>query len=154
MALDDYESQACLCYWVNQLGETPKKQLKEFVQAATALIATAKTVYVLINTDYEDLFKKQAAEALLKVYQQATAPIEMKLSMLVNLTAPAADCPPVAQIASVMRNVRNTIMKPINEFEFEVEQLIDSIDESTSKIEFFDMLINSLNDIVDAIEQC
>ncbi|MFA5132679.1 MAG: hypothetical protein WC444_05155 [Candidatus Paceibacterota bacterium] len=154
MAFADIENKECLCAWLAGLGEPPKQQLKTLIQVANGLIQTAKAVYILINTDFEDLLKKEALEKLLEVYKLATKPLEMPLNYLSAVTAPAADCPPVAQIAATMYDLKNTLLAPVKDLEEEIEAYISSIEQSQANSEFLDMLSSVLDDISQAINEC
>ena len=154
MALDDLENRACVCSWISILGDGPKQNLKDFIVAARAIIESYKAVWLLVNTDWQDILKKEALEVTLALYQSITDPIEAPLNYLVSQTAPFADCPPLATLNNTMRQIANTVLAPVRELEEEINDYIEAIEINQNKSEFFDNLISVLDDIEDAIELC
>lgn len=154
MALADYENQECLCAWVRGLGQGPKQQLENFIRAAKVILQTAQAIWLLTNSDLEDIYKKQLAEATLAIYQQATAPIDAALRYLVAQTSPFADCPPVATLAKNVKEIANTVLTPVKELEWEIKQYIEAIDINQSKSVYLSRLISNLDDLLDAINEC
>lgn len=154
MALADYENQACLCTWIQRLGDGPKQQLQNFILAAKVILQTAQAIWLLTNSDVEDIFNKELAEATLALYQRATAPIEVAMKYLVAQTSPFADCPPVATLAKNVKEIANTVLQPVHDLEWEIQQYIESIDINQSKNAYINRLIANLNDISDAINEC
>jgi hypothetical protein len=154
MALADYQNQECLCAWVRGLGIGPKQQLQNFITAAKVILQTAQAVWLLTNSDIEDIYKKELAEATLAIYQQATAPIEAALKYLVAQTSPWADCPPVATLAKNVKEVANSVLTPVRELEWEIQQYIEAIEINQSKSVYLNRLISNLDDISDAINEC
>jgi len=154
MALADYENQECLCAWFRGLGSGPKQQLQNFITAAKVILQSAQAIWILTNSDFEDIYKKELAEATLAIYQQATAPIEVALKYLVAQTSPWADCPPVATLAKNVKEIASNALKPVRELEWEIQQYIEAIDINQSKSVYLTRLISNLDDILDAINEC
>jgi len=154
MALSDLENQECLCSWVNALGSGPKVQLRAFVAGARVIIEAAKVNWLLVNADYEDIAKKQGLELVLTLYRQATAPIEAPLVYLTSITAPYADCPPVATLSQTMNALKKFVLGPVKDLDREIQDYSDAIEINQATAETLDRLIGFLDDILDAIDIC
>jgi hypothetical protein len=154
MALTDFENQECLCSWITSLGTGPKQQLKAFITGARVILQTAQAMWLLVNSDFEDTYKKEAAEAALAIYQQSTQPVEAALKYLVTQTAPFADCPPVATLGKNVKAIADQVLAPVDSLEWQIQQFIEAIDLNQSKSSYFSMLLSNLSDIEDAIDNC
>lgn len=140
--------------WIKLLGDGPKNQLKSMITALTNMLAMYKAFWLLVNSDFEDIYKKKGMEYILKIYQQFTVPIEAELKILNKYTAPFADCPPVATVNQVSKSLVNIVIGTIQDFEFIIQQYIDAIEINQAKAEALDNMIEFLNNISDAIDQC
>jgi hypothetical protein len=154
MAFADIVEQSCLCAWIQQLGEDPKNQLKLFIEAAKAIIQATKATWLLVNTDFEDILKKDAAEATLAVYETVVGPFRAPAQALASYSRAFADCPPVNSLSRAMKAISDELLGDIDTTEFEIQQYINAIQINQAKSQFFDQLIGICDDVLDAIDLC
>lgn len=154
MALSDFDNQECLCFWLKGLGSGPKQQLKAFIQGAKVLLQAAQAIWLLVNSDLEDIYEKQLADATLAIYQQATAPVEASMKYLINQTAPFADCPPVATLGATVKKIADVVLGKVHDLEWELQQYDESIEINRAQANQLNLLIGNLDDILDAINNC
>ena len=154
MALSDFNDQECLCFWIKNLGSGPKQQLKAFIQGAKVILQASQVIWLMVNSDVEDIYKKQLAEATLAIYQQATAPVEAAMKYLVNQTAPFADCPPVATLGQNVKVIANRVLRDVRDTEWEIQQYSEAIAINQASNTYINQLLANLDDIMDAIDNC
>lgn len=153
MALENFDNQACLCVWVRSLGDA-KPLLQSLVTSIRGIVEAAMATYALTNNYTLDALKKTGLETSLEILNDAVAPVEAPLNTLVGYTAPFSDCPPVASLASAMKTVRDEVLSPVDDLRNKINQLSKAIDDSRSKMEMLNNILNFLDDISDAIDRC
>lgn len=153
MSFDKIENKACLCAFIASMGDFASV----FESALTSLIGLLQALKVLLSLvpmSLADQIKKAELEAALAVLTQTSGFIKAPLNMVVRYAEPWADCDPVKNLTSVVKNARDTVVKQIDDWEFELEQYKMALNDEGMKIAQIDRWIATLNDIKDAIDGC
>ena len=156
MALSNFEDQACLCTWVAALAPGPKQTLQAFVQSAQTILSVFQAQWIMVNglSQLDDQLEKAALESLLAIYESTTDPIKAYITALKNYTAPFSDCPAVSTLGNTVNKIANEVVGPVDALSFKIQQYIDAIDDNTTYNDLLGRWISTLDDIVDAIDNC
>ena len=153
MGAQNFENIECLCGFVSQLG-TFKDSFVGLIDAAIGLLRTAQVAIALVPQDFSDQLKLLAYQTELEVAQKAIEAVTGPLSLVTGFFRPYADCPPVANTAQVLINFKNQVVGGVQDWAFEIEQLIEALNIQGQKIEELERWIQALEDIKDALDYC
>ncbi len=153
MAESKIEDNACLCAWINILGDF-LAPLTALIDSSIAIFTVIKVTLALVPTNLTDQLKKIRYEIELAFIEQTVALIEAPLGIVGRYARPYADCDPVAALIAANEKVREFLVADIEERRFEVEQFIAAIDRENLKIEEIDNIIDVLTEMKNAIEIC
>ena len=152
MALSKLDS--CICNLVEMIGPA-KQDLSALLTGMIAILTAVKTKAQLLSyQNIEDMLYKAALEAELAVLNKTIEPVEAPFRMVLGYTKALSDCDPTNTLATILKAARDSVLTPVYEYEYEVEQLIASIDDNRKQIDTFDRWISVLQDVQDAIEEC
>lgn len=153
MAFSDIQAKECLCAWVQQI-EPIKNEVNGVLTSSIVLLQAAKALIALYPANLEDKINLVLLQTTLALLEKPIASLETPFAILLATVAPFADCPPTASLAQVLKNVRNTVLSSVDEFRYEVEQYIASLDDNVAKIAQLDRWITLLQEIQSAITDC
>jgi hypothetical protein len=150
---DELKNKECLCLFLDSVGDF-KQYLISMLNTIIGLLYTAKALIALIPQDLDDQLKKIELEAELFGIEQSLAVIEAPLRTVSAYFAPWADCPPVAEVSKKVNKFKDDMLKPVEEYRFEIEQLIEALNLEGQKIEEIDRAIELFEAIKEGIELC
>lgn len=153
----DIEIDDCICALVRLRGQsgpaytaTFAALLNQMIIALTAL----KTYIIMFNVDFEYRARLLVLEAELALVNETISTFDAPFNQVLGYTRLLSDCDPVASLAETIKGVRDKILTPAKEKQFEIEQTILALEKSEQEIETIDRWIDLLNEIGDALQAC
>ena len=143
----------CMCQLADLLGGA-KTQVVGLIDALIAYVQAFKELTALINTDLEDLARKQAAELSLATVAQVIGIVEAPFSTVLSYTRLLADCDPIASFSKIIKDVKDTVLGDVYAAEYELEQLLASLEAKQREQTKLDRWIEQLQEFRDALEAC
>jgi len=153
MGFEDFEQKQCVCDFLNALGDV-KTALTSLIDGVITILNLAKATIALWPADPADRLQLLELQTELQVLETAVAPITQPFNMIQPYLNLFGDCPGIASVAKTLTDVRNMILEPVEEYEAEVNAMIESLNLETLKIERLNNLIDQLQSVRDAIDLC
>jgi hypothetical protein len=153
MAFSDLKEQPCLCSFIQNLGPM-KATFESLIDSAITLLTAIKATMALWPVDLGDQLLKLGYDTEIACLEALFAPLEVPFVLIIAKMQPYADCPPVATMAKTVKDVRDAVMKPLDDEKTKVNQLIYALNLENTKSERLDMLIQQLKDVKSALELC
>jgi hypothetical protein len=122
-------------------------------QMTTALVAL-KTYIIMFNVDFEYRARLLLLEIELQLVNETISTFEAPFNRVLAYTRILADCDPVASLAESIKGVRDKVLTPAKEKQFEIEQMILALEKSEQEVETIDRWIDLINEIRDALQAC
>jgi hypothetical protein len=147
------EGQGCVCLFISSLGNF-KDILLALIDSVTIILRTVQASIALVPVDLSDQLTKIKLETELELIEMTVGVIEPPLGAASGYFKAWADCDPVASVSKTMDDLRDTVLKDVEERRYEIEQLIEALNLESQKIEKLNQWINQLEDLKDAITAC
>jgi chaperonin cofactor prefoldin len=154
MASSKVEELQCFCAWLNTVGAPFVGILTALLDSTIALLTTAKMLLALVPLNLTDQLKKLEMQAELAVIEVATQPVEAPIALVTNSAKAFNDCPPTAELARRVGQIREVLLGSVDDYKYQLQNLIDAIDREALKIEELDQWINNLQEFKEAIKVC
>lgn len=149
----DVQFDPCLCDWIAEIGEF-KDPLVGMLDTSIAALTAIKVALSLAPANVTDQLKKLRYEAELAALEQAVGQLETPIALISSLGAPFADCDPVSNVTTITKRLRDILLSDLDDRRFKVESFIEGLDAEGLKVERLDKLIDMLNEVKSAIDDC
>jgi hypothetical protein len=143
----------CFCQLAVYLGDA-KSAFLGVLDTTIGVLTALKAMIQLFNINIEDEARKIAYQTLLDLMKQPVATIELPFNIVLGYTKELSDCDPVNSFSRTIKNVRDEILKPVKDFEYEIQQYIAALEDKKRKIDLLDRWINTLQTAKEALELC
>lgn len=153
MAFSDFKDKECLCAFVATLGDF-SQVLYGLIDNVTSLLGVMRSFLLIIPSSSVEELEKKLLELELFAIQTALNTIEAPLMIITAYAKPYADCPPVANLSKTIIDFKDEVLSSIYDFQFEVQQKVDSIKEGGYTIATFESWLTLLTDAKEALDQC
>lgn len=150
------ESVACLCAFISTFTEAQKNQLKLLVQNLSTLIDAIEISYKLVNqfVNYEDTLRLAGYRALEQIYSTTVQFVRIPVAFLFAATKNFADCPPVANISTVTKDIQDFIFSDVEDLKFKIQLYVEAMNSADNTIRKLARAREVLSDLADAIDAC
>lgn len=143
----------CFCSLADLLGGA-KGQVVASIDTLVSLLSVLKAYLQMINLNVQDEAKKVALELALQILQEAGNTVEQPFTVAIAYTGILSDCPPVASLAAILKAVKEIVLGPLDNLEFQIKQYIASLEDKRLQLETIDRWIRLLNEARDKLELC
>jgi len=146
-------SKECLCSFAAILGDA-KDSIIALMDALIVTLTVLRTYLQLFNVSIEDQLRRIEYEAELLVLQSTIETLELPFRILLGYTRTFADCSPVATVAATIKEVRNKVISPVKERQYEIEQYLLALEDKDAEIEWINRTIDVLGEVKTALNEC
>ena len=147
------EFDECLCSLAELVGRA-KSQLTSLLNGLIGLLTALKAQIILCGFSLEDEARKIQYQTELAAIQVGVATVEAPFSWIMGYTRTLSDCDPIATLAATLRNARDTVLSPIKEQQFDIEQMLAALEDKDNELELIERWITMLVEVRDALELC
>ena len=124
----------CICTLIERFGSRYKSQLSGLLSSLIGILTGVRAVLTLYLNP-EDYVRQTALEFEKDIAYAVISEIEAPFTLVLGYTKGLSDCSPVNTFSKSLKQVKDLVINPVKEIQYEIEQYVAALEDKNRQVE-------------------